>query len=225
MTSQNAPGLGPNQCRRLPVSVANPRRPASRRWGGRTAYPVPRGPISDLAGYASWRSAYLSRTCTSTRRSPPTRTTPATPDLAGAIAAWYDLRGQPDRGGLRRPGPARRARLPCQRGDRRPRAHRCLTRAGHNPSQSVAGRQGRTGGNGRHRDRRRGQLPGHRFWLGRENRAALRDAIDAGADTVGGAPWLDPDPAEALRPPARHRRGGRPAGRPACRRDHGPGRR
>jgi cytosine deaminase len=32
---------------------------------------------------------------------------------------------------------------------------------------------------------------------GRENRAALRDAIDAGADTVGGAPWLDPDPAAA----------------------------
>lgn len=32
---------------------------------------------------------------------------------------------------------------------------------------------------------------------GRENLAALRDAIDAGADTVGGAPWLDPDPAAA----------------------------
>jgi cytosine/creatinine deaminase len=32
---------------------------------------------------------------------------------------------------------------------------------------------------------------------GRENVAALRDAIDAGADVVGGAPWLDPDPAAA----------------------------
>jgi cytosine deaminase len=32
---------------------------------------------------------------------------------------------------------------------------------------------------------------------GRENLAALRDAIDAGADLVGGAPWLDPDPAAA----------------------------
>jgi cytosine/creatinine deaminase len=32
---------------------------------------------------------------------------------------------------------------------------------------------------------------------GRENLAALRDAIDAGADVVGGAPWLDPDPAAA----------------------------
>jgi cytosine/creatinine deaminase len=29
---------------------------------------------------------------------------------------------------------------------------------------------------------------------GRENLAALRDAIDAGADTIGGAPWLDPEP-------------------------------
>jgi cytosine/creatinine deaminase len=32
---------------------------------------------------------------------------------------------------------------------------------------------------------------------GRENVAALRDAIDAGADVVGGAPWLDTDPAAA----------------------------
>ena len=34
---------------------------------------------------------------------------------------------------------------------------------------------------------------------GRENVAVLRDAIDAGADVVGGAPWLDPDPAAACR--------------------------
>jgi cytosine/creatinine deaminase len=32
---------------------------------------------------------------------------------------------------------------------------------------------------------------------GRENLAALRDAIDAGADVVGGAPWRDADPAAA----------------------------
>src|SRR6202034_4072476 len=32
---------------------------------------------------------------------------------------------------------------------------------------------------------------------GRDNVAVLRDAIDAGADVVGGAPWLDPDPAAA----------------------------
>jgi cytosine/creatinine deaminase len=32
---------------------------------------------------------------------------------------------------------------------------------------------------------------------GRENVAVLRDAIDAGADVVGGAPWLDADPAAA----------------------------
>ncbi|MGH3248427.1 MAG: amidohydrolase family protein, partial [Trebonia sp.] len=32
---------------------------------------------------------------------------------------------------------------------------------------------------------------------GRENLAALRDAIEAGADTIGGAPWLDADPQAA----------------------------
>jgi cytosine deaminase len=32
---------------------------------------------------------------------------------------------------------------------------------------------------------------------GRDNLAVLRQAIDAGADVVGGAPWLDPDPAAA----------------------------
>jgi cytosine/creatinine deaminase len=35
--------------------------------------------------------------------------------------------------------------------------------------------------------------------FGRENLAAVRDAVDAGADVIGGAPWLDPDPAEACR--------------------------
>jgi cytosine/creatinine deaminase len=34
---------------------------------------------------------------------------------------------------------------------------------------------------------------------GRDNLAAARDAIDAGADVIGGAPWLDPDPAAAYR--------------------------
>lgn len=32
---------------------------------------------------------------------------------------------------------------------------------------------------------------------GRDNLALLRHAIDAGADVIGGAPWLDPDPAAA----------------------------
>ena len=32
---------------------------------------------------------------------------------------------------------------------------------------------------------------------GRDNLAAARDAVDAGADVIGGAPWLDPDPAAA----------------------------
>ena len=32
---------------------------------------------------------------------------------------------------------------------------------------------------------------------GRDNLSALRHAIDAGADLVGGAPWLDPDPTAA----------------------------
>lgn len=34
---------------------------------------------------------------------------------------------------------------------------------------------------------------------GRDNLAAARDAADAGADVIGGAPWLDPDPAAAYR--------------------------
>ena len=34
---------------------------------------------------------------------------------------------------------------------------------------------------------------------GRDNVAVLRDAIDGGADVIGGAPWLDPDPAAACR--------------------------
>jgi cytosine/creatinine deaminase len=34
---------------------------------------------------------------------------------------------------------------------------------------------------------------------GRNNLAAARDAADAGADVIGGAPWLDPEPAEAYR--------------------------
>jgi len=34
---------------------------------------------------------------------------------------------------------------------------------------------------------------------GRNNLAAARDAADAGADVIGGAPWLDPDPVAAYR--------------------------
>jgi cytosine/creatinine deaminase len=34
---------------------------------------------------------------------------------------------------------------------------------------------------------------------GRENLAAARDAVAAGADVIGGAPWLDPDPPAAYR--------------------------
>ena len=34
---------------------------------------------------------------------------------------------------------------------------------------------------------------------GRDNLAAAWDAVDAGADVIGGAPWLDPDPAAAYR--------------------------
>jgi cytosine deaminase len=34
---------------------------------------------------------------------------------------------------------------------------------------------------------------------GRNNLAAARDAVAAGADVIGGAPWLDPDPAAAYR--------------------------
>jgi cytosine deaminase len=35
--------------------------------------------------------------------------------------------------------------------------------------------------------------------FGRDNLAAVWDAVDAGADVIGGAPWLDPDPAAAYR--------------------------
>ena len=162
---------------------------------GNGVCPAPGDSVVDLAGYVllpglAEPHVHLDKAFTAGRSAP------AAPDLAEAIAAWYDLRGhltEADFSERTRRGAAGY----LASGATVVRAHTDVSPvlgiipvvalravrdelAGTLDIEIVAGAGSPVTGT-----------------AGRENLAALRDAIDAGADLVGGAPWLDPDPTAA----------------------------
>jgi cytosine/creatinine deaminase len=162
---------------------------------GDDVYPAPGDSVVDLAGYVllpglAEPHVHLDKAFTAGRAAP------AAPDLAEAIAAWCDLRGhltEADFSERTRRGAAGY----LASGATVVRAHTDVSPvlgiipvvalravrdelAGTLDIEIVAGTGNPVTGT-----------------AGRENLAALRDAIDAGADLVGGAPWLDPDPTAA----------------------------
>ncbi len=157
--------------------------------------PAPGDSLIDLSGYVllpglAEPHAHLDKAFTAGRAAP------ATPDLAGAIAAWFDLRGSLTEADFT--DRARRAAVGyLASGATAVRAHTDVSPVlGTIPVaalRAVRDELARTvdieivacAGN---------PVTGR---AGGENLAALGDAIDAGADAVGGAPWLDPDPAAA----------------------------
>jgi cytosine deaminase len=162
---------------------------------GEDACPVPGDSQLDLAGYVllpglAEPHVHLDKAFTADR------TTPATPDLAGAIAAWLDLRGS-----LTEADFADRARRGAvgylASGTTAVRAHTDVSPVlGTIPVKALRAVRDELAETVDIEIVAAANCPVTGL-AGRENRAALRDAIDAGADTVGGAPWLDPDPAEA----------------------------
>ena len=162
---------------------------------GNDVHPMPGDSVVDLAGYVllpglAEPHVHLDKAFTAGR------VAPATADLMGAIAAWFDLRGN-----LTEADFAERAWRGAAgylaSGTTAVRAHTDVypvlgvipltaLRAVRDELaetldiEIVAGAGNPVTGT-----------------AGRENVAALRDAIDAGADVIGGAPWLDPDPAAA----------------------------
>jgi cytosine/creatinine deaminase len=157
--------------------------------------PAPGDSVVDLAGYVllpglAEPHVHLDKAFTAGR------TVPATPDLAGAIEAWYDLRGHLTETDFSE-RTWRGAAGYLASGATAVRAHTDTSPmlgiipvvalravrdelAGTLDIEVVAGAGNPVTGS-----------------AGREHVAALRDAIDAGADVVGGAPWLDPDPTAA----------------------------
>jgi cytosine deaminase len=157
--------------------------------------PAPGDSIVDLTGYVllpglAEPHVHLDKAFTAGRAAS------VTPDLAGAITAWCDLRGT-----LTEADFAERAR----RGAAGYLASGTTAVCAHTDVSPVLGiipvaalRSVR--------DELAGTVDIEIVAManrpvagmaGRENVAALRDAIDAGADVVGGAPWLDPDPVAA----------------------------
>jgi cytosine deaminase len=126
------------------------------------------------------------------------RAIPGSGGLAGAIEAWSRMRGQLTRADVA--DRARRAVLTyLAHGATAIRAHTDATPAvgtlAVGALQEV--RAGLTGAVDIEIVASGGcPLTGQ---AGRSSVAALRDAIGAGADVVGGAPWLDPDPKAAYR--------------------------
>jgi cytosine deaminase len=162
---------------------------------GDDVYPAPGDTVVDLAGYVLLAGLaephmHLDKVFTAGR------VAPATPDLAGAIAAWCDLRGD-----LTEADFADRARRAAvgylASGATALRAHTDASPVlGTIPVAALRAV----------RDELAGAVDIEIVAMagrpvtgapGRENLAALRDAIDAGAGAVGGAPWLDPDPTTA----------------------------
>jgi cytosine/creatinine deaminase len=124
------------------------------------------------------------------------RVVPDTGDLAGAIAAWIGLREQlsaedfADR--------ARRAALTyLANGATAIRAHTDVGAAiGATAFEAIRAVRDELAGVVDIEIVATANVPLTGL-AGRDNLSALRHAIDAGADVVGGAPWLDPDPAAA----------------------------
>jgi cytosine/creatinine deaminase len=164
---------------------------------GADAGPAPGDVVVDLAGYVllpgpAEPHVHLDKAFTSGR------VTPAAPDLAGAIEAWFELRGQ-----LTEADFADRAR----RGAVGYLASGTTAIRAHTDTSPVCGTIP-VSALRRVRDELAGMVDIEIVTgagvpitgaAGRENLAALRDAIDAGADVIGGAPWLDPEPAAATR--------------------------
>jgi cytosine/creatinine deaminase len=124
------------------------------------------------------------------------RAVPVTPDLAGAITAWYGLRGH-----LTEEDFTERARLGAAgylaSGATVVRAHTDVSPVlGIIPLAALRAVRDELAGTLDIEIVAAANIP-VTGTAGRENVAALRDAIDAGADVVGGAPWLDPDPTAA----------------------------
>ena len=161
---------------------------------GHDVRPAPGDSVADLAGYVllpglAEPHVHLDKVFTASRAEP------VTPDLAGAIAAWFDLRGSLTEADFT--DRARRAAAGyLASGTTAIRAHiEYHPWSAPFPSQPCGPSE--TSWRGRSTSRS-SPGPTARSPGGRPGkRAALRDAIDAGANTVGGAPWLDPDPAAA----------------------------
>jgi cytosine/creatinine deaminase len=157
--------------------------------------PAPGETLVDLAGYVllpglAEPHVHLDKAFTAGR------VTPATPDLAGAIAAWYELRGD-----LTEADFAERARRGAAgylaSGATAIRAHTDVSAAvGIIPVAALRALRDELAGTVDIEIVAGAAIP-VTGTAGRENVAALRDALDAGADVVGGAPWLDPDPVAA----------------------------
>lgn len=164
---------------------------------GENVQPEPGDAIADLGGYVllpglAEPHVHLDKIFTAGR------VTPASPDLAGAIAAWFELRGR-----LTEADFADRAR----RGAAGYLASGATAIRAHTDTSPVVGLAPVTA-----LRTVREELAGTvdieivtgagipiTGMAGRDNVAALRDAIDAGADVIGGAPWLDPEPVAACR--------------------------
>ena len=162
---------------------------------GEDVYPAPGDGVVDLAGYVllpglAEPHVHLDKAFTAGR------VVPATPDLAGAIDAWYGLRGQLTEGDF-----TERARLGAvgylASGAAVVRAHTDVSPVlGIIPVAALRAVRAELAGPLDIEIVAAANIP-VTGTAGRENVAALRDAIDAGADVVGGAPWLDPHPTAA----------------------------
>jgi cytosine/creatinine deaminase len=162
---------------------------------GEDVCPAPGDAVVDLTGYVllpglAEPHVHLDKAFTAGRA------VPATPGLAGAIEAWLDLRGK-----LTEADFADRARRGAvgylASGTTGIRAHTDVSPVlGTIPVAALRTVRDELAGTV---DIEIVAMAGRPVTgpAGRENLAALRDAIDAGADVVGGAPWLDPDPAAA----------------------------
>ena len=157
--------------------------------------PAPGDSVLDLAGYVllpglAEPHVHLDKAFTAGRAAP------GPPDLVGAIEAWCDLRGN-----LTEEDFAERARLGAvgylASGATAVRAHTDVSPVlGIVPVAALRAVRDELAGTVDIEIVAAANSP-VTGTAGRENVAALRDAIDAGADVVGGAPWLDPDPTAA----------------------------
>jgi cytosine deaminase len=157
--------------------------------------PQPGDEVLDLTGYVllpglAEPHVHLDKAFTAGRASP------LGADLAAAIQAWFGVRGSLTPGDFARRG--RRTALEyLASGVTALRAHTDVSPAlGIIPVEALREVRAELSGTVDIDIAAMAGLPltGR---AGRENLAALRDAIDAGADTIGGAPWLDPEPQAA----------------------------
>jgi cytosine deaminase len=153
--------------------------------------------VVDLTGYVLMPGlaephAHLDKAFTSGR------TAAGTGDLAAAIAAWIGLRGQLTEADFA--ARARRAALSyLASGATAVRTHTDVgAEIGLTAFRALAAVRAELAGAVDIEIVATANCPVTGL-AGRNNLAAVRDAVDAGADVIGGAPWLDPDPAAAYR--------------------------